>query len=322
MLVNCPRCGFSQPNDQYCAQCGIDMQSFKQKKQPLVKLLLDNAGVQVGILLIAAVLVGQYIFHSQEPQKWVQKITHFQGISTSKKTLDTNDGTSANSSHLEQTSEENENSSSLTGSLTDSLAGTPPESSRQELGANQAKAMPAAINTNSIGFKVTYAEVSLDMLSRWVAASTDLGLYQNLTDYSAGIIYDFKKREDKLQQTLKSVDIKLSPGSTDSSLSGLISPDGNQIIGLIIAIEYKSSENEIIYGTVNVTRSNLQSSETYPAEFALAKGAAFFIVGALKRENFAAEQVQLNMPPFQIYKSSDFMTRKTEFVIIVEPDYK
>ena len=56
MLVNCPRCGFSQPNDQYCAQCGVDMQSFKPKEQPFANQVFSNAGVQIGILLIAAVL--------------------------------------------------------------------------------------------------------------------------------------------------------------------------------------------------------------------------------------------------------------------------
>ncbi len=71
-----------------------------------------------------------------------------------------------------------------------------------------------------------------------------------------------------------------------------------------------------------MTKNNGPNAESYPAEFNLPKGAVFFIAGALKMENFANERTRLNMPPFQVFKSPDFMTRKTEFVIILEPDYK
>ena len=94
MLVNCPRCGFSQPKDQYCAQCGIDMQSFKPKEIPLLNKILSNAGLQIALLFIAAIFVGQYIFHSQEPQSWVQKITHFKGFNKSAKAAGTSRNTS------------------------------------------------------------------------------------------------------------------------------------------------------------------------------------------------------------------------------------
>ncbi len=330
MLINCPRCGFSQPSDQYCAQCGVDMQSFKPKKQPFITRVFGNAGVQIVILILAAVFVGQYIFNSRVPDNWVQKIAHFQGMSTSQKAqisaktgsdrelsdeLQTPDQISATSAALQLENLRNRElvlskSGDSTGAsvISKDSSGSTASGGAQELGA--------------VNFKVTYAEVSRGVLAKWITDSSNLGLYQNLDNYSAGIIYDFQKRRDSYQQQLKTSDIKLNPGNANTNLSGIMNEDGTQVVGLISVIEYKSNENEIIHGNFSITRSNAQSSEYFPAEFDLPKGAAFFIIGALKRENFVNERVKLVMPPFQIFKSADFMTRKTEFVIILEPDYK
>ena len=332
MLMNCPRCGFSQPKDQYCAQCGVDMYSFKPQKKPIMNQIFGNAGVQIALLLITAVLVGQYIFHSQEPQNWVQKITHFQGTNKSVKSKNSTKPAAEQTSmdEADATNESAETSQAETLGKREKGAGRSTELANTASGgiqnATAAQASQSgAQDLSSVNFKITYVEIATEMLTKWINESSNLGLYQNLEQYSAGIISDFKKHGDNFQQKLKTSDIKLNLGGSNSSLSGLMSDDGNQILGLITAIEYKSNENGIIHGNISITRSSAQSSEFYPAEFALSKGAAFFIIGALKRGGSAAdraERAKLSMPPFQIFKSPDFMTRKTEFVIIIEPDYK
>lgn len=322
MLVNCPRCGFSQPNDQYCAQCGIDMQSFKKKKQPLLKQIFSSAAVQIVILIIATVFVGQYLFRNQAPQSWVQKITHFQGMNKSKKSE-----SSSQSPNQYNTEESQLKKDTLASAQSESLQNQRLKSGQPaEVSLNSAEAATNnldgadAQNLSSINFKITYAEIATEVLAKLIADSTNLGLYQNLATYSAGIIYDFKKRSDNFKQTLKTTDLKLALGGTNSNLSGTMNPDGSQTLGLVTSIEYKSNENDIIHGDIRVTNSSSQNSEFYPAEFDLPKGAAFFIIGAIKRESFSPDRAKLVMPPFQIFKSADFMTRKTEFVIIVEPN--
>lgn len=332
MLVNCPRCGFSQPNDQYCAQCGVDMQSFKPKEQPVINRIFGNAGVQIGILLIAAVFVGQSIFHSQQPQSWVQKITHFHGISKSEKTA-TSSTSTPDEALTNEAGATTEEVSSLVTTQSESLSNQELSNSRDGDPATNAAGTPlsasavksiltGAQDLSSVNFKVTYAEITREMLTKWITDSSNLGLYQNLEKYSAGILYDFKKRGDNYHQLLKSSDLRLNAGSANSNLSGIMTEDGTQMLGLAAAIEYKSNENEIIHGNIIITRSSPNTNEAYPAEFALPKGAVFFIIGVLKQDFPAPERTKLNMPPFQIFKSPDFMTRKTEFVIILEPDYK
>jgi hypothetical protein len=353
MLISCPRCGFSQPKDQYCAQCGVDMQSFKQKKQPTSTRMFSSVSSQIGILLIIAILIEQFIFRHQEPQKWVQKLTPFQSqtkqnkaVGLSSSALEKNDNKitadddpepltlpdSASSSEINGNTENKTMAPAQRRNFDENPALAPPPVSNSQTGQTTAQsgsqsgaqsgAQSGSHDLNSLNFKVTYAEVAQDILVKWIADSSELGLYQNLTDYSAGIIHDYKKRGETFSQTLKSATIKLNIGNSNSNLSGTMTNDGSQMLGLVAAIEYKSNENEIIHGNINITKSNALGSEVYPAEFSLPKGSIFFMVGAIKRDNFTQERSLLTMPPFQIFKSPDFMTRKTEFVIIVEPDYK
>lgn len=59
MMVNCPKCGFSQPQDQYCASCGVDMNVFRARTRAS-RSLFKNPAVQVGGL--AVVLVASFVF--------------------------------------------------------------------------------------------------------------------------------------------------------------------------------------------------------------------------------------------------------------------
>ncbi len=328
MLVNCPRCGFSQPKDQYCAQCGVDMQSFKPKEIPLLNKILGNAGVQIALLFVAAIFVGQYIFHSQQPQSWVQKITHFKGFNKSALSATAATGGLTNDDLQNAAESELETNSSKAAKAESFRSREFSAKGSSDLAATAAAANPfnggpnSAQDLSSVNFKITYGEITSEMLAKWVTDSSNLGLYQNLQEYSAGILYDYKKRSETLQQNLKSADLKLNIGTTNSSLSGIMSEDGSQMMGLMAAIEYKSNENEVVQGTINITRSGARGNDVYPAEFALPKGAVFFMVGTVKRAASASERAKLDMPPFQIFKSPDFMTRKTEFVIILEPEYK
>lgn len=330
MLFNCPRCGLSQPDDQYCAQCGVNMHSFKQKEKPLWVRLASNTSLQIGLLILVTFFIGQSLFRNQEPINWFKQITHFQGISKSMTLKDSKtsslDALNADqniSENLENTNNENQNdnfdkSENFEMNQAATSGATPASALAQ---ANSSNSSSEAQNLSAINFKISYAEIKTGVLERWVQDSISQGLYQNLTNYSAGILMNFKNRQDSQLQNLKTVDFKLSPGKADSNLSGVLSPDGNQMTGLVTSLEFRISENEVIYGDINVTKSSSQSTENYPAEFALPKGAVFFIIGAIKRENFTSDKAKLNMPPFQIFKSADFMTHKTEFVIIVEPIY-
>ena len=123
-------------------------------------------------------------------------------------------------------------------------------------------------------------------------------------------------------QYLKTVDKKVSAGQTETNVSGTVSDDGSQMIGLTVSYEVKSIEANLIHGSVVVSRVSRQARENFPAEFDLPKGAVFFMIDTLNRQNFSAEKTSLTMAPFQILNSIDFNAQKSKFVIILEPDLK
>lgn len=59
-MLKCPKCGFQQPEDIYCANCGVNMQTFKAEPKPIFKSLLTNWMVQLAALVIVIVSVVLY----------------------------------------------------------------------------------------------------------------------------------------------------------------------------------------------------------------------------------------------------------------------
>lgn len=329
MILNCPRCGFSQPEDQYCAQCGVNMQSFRPAKKSFAKKLSENIVLQVLVLIIIAGVGGSYIFQAGSSPKWIQKITRSQGVSKSTKTVSTaatssdqviDYSASSNADSAEQNLKDLKDKEIILEASSVEAATAVAVVESAPVGARTADlSKDTTLDTSAVNFKLTYAEVSVEVLARWVAESSRLGLYQNLQDYAAGILPDYKKRKDLLHEVLKSYEKKLPVGQSEVFLSGVVGDDG-QMIGLNAAIEMKSIESGIVHGSLTITRAARAGRETYPADFDLSKGAAFFIVDTINRQSFPTEKESLTMPPFQIFKSVEFMGQKTKFVIVLEPN--
>lgn len=334
MILNCPRCGFSQPEDQYCAQCGVNMQSFRPAQKTLSKKISENIALQVFILIVIAGFAGSYVIKTGTPPVWVQKLTRSQGVTKSSKSVSTATNpqeqmlavtdSSSSDTNLDQLKNkeviiEKTVTQNMSGTVSNSAALSDSESNTtaRSLEAKD----PTSAETAGVLFKLTYAEVTVDILAKWIAASSELGLFQNLQEYSAGILPDFKKRNDSIHAVLKTHEKKLLLGQTEVFLSGTVGDDG-RMVGLKAALDMKSLEAGSVHGSLTITRAARLGRENFPAEFDLSKGAAFFIVDTLTRQNFAAEKASLNMPPFQVFKSLDFMAQKTKFVILLEPDIK
>jgi len=334
MITNCPRCGFSQPKDQYCAQCGVDMQSYKPKSVPLLTKVFQSTTTHVILLLVGALFVGQYVIRSEEPQRWVQKITRSQGITKSKAKF--NDTTTDGSGVAESASEAENHTDQLASLRNKELAVNANVEQPIQVGASASGAFEGSVATSTGSaaasareanvteptFRILYAEVATATVNRWISESSNAGLYQNLQEYSAGLISDFRKKMDTTVRVLKTAEKKLAPGQGDTNFSGTVGDESGQIIGIASNIEFRSQENGSVHGTIVVNRTQRQGRENFPAEFDLPKGSAFFMLGAVRPNSFVAEREQLNMPPFQIFKSPDFAARKTEFVIILEAEYK
>ncbi len=64
-MMDCPRCGFAQPQDRYCASCGLDVEHFVAKPKPLWVRLAQNSTLHLSLIGILIVLVIGYIFYTR-----------------------------------------------------------------------------------------------------------------------------------------------------------------------------------------------------------------------------------------------------------------
>lgn len=299
------------------------MQAYKPREKPFFTKLIESTFFQIAVLVIVAVIIGQVILgrSGHSVLGLGQKSFRSQGISRSEsigqKDTDNFDEVQPTDSNKIMAGAAASLNANPEGLDSDGAAGA------QNKLANDAaaKARLGTASASAVPFKLIFAEVPYTLISTWIADSTNNGLYQSLPEYSVGILYNFPKKTD-IFQVLKQVEIKIVPGSSNTNLAGSVNDDGSELIGLATQIELKSIENDALVGHFNLTKGSRQDTDNYPSDFELPKGSAFFIVGTLKTENFLAERSRLQMPPFQIFKSQDFMTHKTEFVIIVQPDYK
>lgn len=65
-MHECPRCGFIQPKDRYCANCGLDIDNYKPAPKPLLRRLQENTGFQVTLAVLIVIGLGYWIYVSQK----------------------------------------------------------------------------------------------------------------------------------------------------------------------------------------------------------------------------------------------------------------
>jgi hypothetical protein len=65
MMIECPRCGFAQPKDQYCASCGVNMDQLLAKPKPIMVRLLQNPNFHLSLIGALIAVVVAWIFYTQ-----------------------------------------------------------------------------------------------------------------------------------------------------------------------------------------------------------------------------------------------------------------
>lgn len=69
-MITCPRCGFEQPDDRFCAKCGILMEGYVGKKPPLwtrLKSSMPFYGLVLALTLIVIYLLFSYSKKEENP---------------------------------------------------------------------------------------------------------------------------------------------------------------------------------------------------------------------------------------------------------------
>ena len=339
MLVKCPRCGFSQPQDKYCAQCGVDMETFKPPRKSAVARYLKDPLLY---LATALVVIGVTLFtlYKQDKTDIVQRVRFLKGSLQIASTngLDKKATEDSATPQSEVNAEEVAAPAPAVASASaPALAGSPAADAAK-------KATVAVAPISGPTAYVYYAEVPREALERLYQESQATGQFNSFGDYTAGILPDMQKRIMapglKIRVLEKS---EKAIAKTQQWFTGIHDPEFDEDLGLSTFIELIEVENNIFRGNLEIVRSlreiDLDKSRglaavdssagssqknSYPAIFELGPGYGFFIAGVLPRKIQISHEEELaaKAPTFSILRSPAFQNKQTEFVIFIEFEKK
>jgi hypothetical protein len=227
MLVNCPKCGFSQPKDQYCAKCGVDMGAYQPKGEPFGRRLLGNPLLHV-VIIFTVVLASVLYIRSQQQAELRARVEYLSGpilVDRQESATDRNLEVTAQPQAQSEIARENSPPLPTTPSPTTTALPTPPSPPTPSSGPSAEAAslsvqssgaaseqMPAAnINPDGESIRaasqqnerasrtqdakinpnralVVYAEVDRTLLNVWLDEMRTSGQYRSFDDVSMGVL--------------------------------------------------------------------------------------------------------------------------------------
>lgn len=338
MLINCPRCGFQQPNDKYCAQCGVDMETFRPAAPPLTQRLFGNPFVQLSILLLVAGGAGFFIYEKGQ-ENLQSRVTYLQ--STVQIEPSAAPAPASASQDEPVLSESGEIPTAPTES-TEVASTALSAAGNAELGAAALNATPPPAGSPAAkvaGTKtaphlvVYYAEVSRSALADFVSSSRSTGQYLSFNDYSAGILPNISKAVAAGQvKILHKEDRSLEQKSNQWFLGWTDKRDPSRQIGLNTYFELSDLDSANLRGNIEILRTWREEvsqgnfeihKRTFPAIFEIGGETGFFMWGVMpRRANLPgpSEDELVNIDLFKILRSPQFRSGESEFVIFVEFD--
>lgn len=333
MLINCPRCGFQQPEDKYCAQCGVDMETYKPSTPPIWKRFFGNLAIQLSLLIIVAGGVGIVLYEKgqQNLERRAGHLTQQVQINPSVKSTGqdvlatsslTTEPANSNSVKSDETTPHESGFLPTEGNPTEIAADKTPDKSKSEARA------PANINTPHL--EVYYAEVNRRSLSRMFAASRTTGQFMTFNDYSAGILPNIDKTLADSQIKILSKETRtLDKSKTLQWFYGLKDrQDPGLDVGLTTFFELNEIEGSSLRGNLEIQRMWREATtsggfeiqkKSFPAIFEIGGGTGFFVSGVMPLQSNMENDDELTaIDVYKILRSTQFKAGESEFVIFIK----
>jgi hypothetical protein len=77
-MLQCPKCGFSQPKDQYCARCGVDITTFKRPEVPALQKFLKSTFFHLSLVALVIVAVAALLSYRNKDEN-SSRLNYFRG---------------------------------------------------------------------------------------------------------------------------------------------------------------------------------------------------------------------------------------------------
>jgi len=356
MMVNCPKCGFNQPDDRYCAKCGVDMLAYKPAAKPLSQRLLSKWWFPVVIVsVLGAFAIGGYALFN----------------TTANRALETDFSADANGGDESLFAEDSLRRAKplKTSSANPTGTGSGEEASQQDPALsrpNSASTLEAApggaANSATAGFSETsatgqlmksvddnlsdaqtrgegaaiqklhvrFVEVQRTAVNEFVSAARNVSTYES---FSGGVLPDLSARlksetlvrrsrslENPSQHTLRvNQPIVIFKGARDDS--------SDQNVGVtlqILPLTNDDSGSQLQVEVIRLIRDSpgaaMPTERIYQEVFTVSRGGGIFLAGILPRRSLNEDEVRFysSASILRIMTSSAFQNASSEFVIFLE----
>lgn len=340
MLINCPRCGFQQPKDKYCAQCGVDMENFKPAAPPAWKRFFGNPLIQLSLLVIIAGSVGVTLYKKGQ-QNLERRVSYL------KSSVQINPSSNEPMQALAEVppppppsetpatdqSSQSPESNPAEGVVTAYKVAPPSAAAPANAAAmvtTAAKDTRTLAKTGAPHLVVYYAEVSRGVLNGLANASRNTGQFMDFNDYSAGILPNFTKALTASQiKILHKEDRALDNSKTLQWSYGLKDRrDPSTEIGLTTFFELGEMDANNLRGNLEIQRTWRERSaagpievqrKSFPAIFEIGGDTGFFMAGVMPTQSNLENEDELTaIDVYKILRSPQFRAGESEFVIFIE----
>lgn len=345
MQIECPKCHFRQPEDRFCARCGIDMQSFKPPEKSFFEKLMQNATL---IFLVGMVLLSSGVFFYFKSAKIKNEIVDIGRktifISSHKNNKD-DDGSNAsqtansqNSGPLTQTvgnETANLNDSGSPNASSDSispntmgkegaLASADNQQHNNGTSPSPANSAGQASSGKAHNLVIQYAEVTQKGFYTLEDEAKSTGQFIS-SDYSQGVINFGAQKIKNLKGDIKvySQDKKvIREGKIETWFQGLKSSNDSNNIGISTEFKIKEVQQDKVSADlkilkrfqVNLSDPNSKNFQTleYLGSLDIGDDQVYFITNVLTTQPMLAQPEYLtSISPFEILKSFNFKSDET-----------
>ncbi len=315
MMHECPKCGFVQPKDKYCANCGLDIESYKPVPDSLFVRLSKNTGLQIAIVILIVIAMAIAIFISQR-DRIAQHLAN--AIPSMKRSMPTSDSSKSQDSP--------------TPTITAALRPEPPNAPPVAASPKSRSALNV-VSSDVRKFKdlsVAFYEVS----KAGVAQLATDGQILNETQQTKSFLLHVPDAIAKI----KEIDPEArshgephieaflvgTPFNLDfTHMGGKRTPEA---VGLSLVLNPTAMTDGVWDFTVeaninlkNETGGSLLST-AINGSYSIPPKSALLLAGFLPHQKILKDDLwSFNGSPLMIYESPDFINGLTEFVIVIQP---
>lgn len=352
MLINCPKCGFSQPKDRYCASCGVDMDNFRPTAPPAWKKVVSNPFLHVGFIFIL-VFVSILFIRKQQRDELRARVEYLKGgpvlverqqaVAATQASESTEQITemSAGENDLPQPTPE-QNQAALSSALNAAANAPAPDSAapsttvaaqRAALAGTMANVSTTANVAANVKMTVTYAEVDTNTLNTWfdeMRAAGQLRPFDNVMMGSLNQAANKIKAASSFKSLQKIERTLDSNNATAEWFAGTHhGGEPETEMGLFSSLTLIETTNGLFRGEVEIQRAFRDPKDptktmdrvSFGGPFELTPGTAYLMAGLIPRQYVADLPQDQNPDAFlSIFKSQAFINRQTEFTLLIEFD--